>query len=55
MGGPLQEKSAATVGELAQLLSVPNHQGTVNGEAVDADYELASNDYVIFSEKVKGA
>jgi sulfur carrier protein ThiS len=55
MGGSLQEKTASTVKELAEQLSVPNHQASVNGEPVDGDYELSDYEFVTFAEKVKGA
>lgn len=52
-GGDIQEKQADTVGELAQALGLESYTAAVNGEPVDADYELQDYEFVSFAKPVK--
>jgi hypothetical protein len=55
-GGSIEQYEASTVSELKQMLGgVSNHQATVNGEPQDDDFELSPFEFVVFTEKVKGA
>ena len=54
-GGALTQQEAATVGELKQKLSVPNHQAVVNGDAAGDDFQLEDFQFVALAPSVKGA
>lgn len=52
-GGTNQSKEARTVGELAKKVKAEGFAAAVNGEPVDDDHKLATNDYVSFARPVK--
>lgn len=52
-GGEIQEREARTVGELARAMSVDSYTALVNGEPVDASYELSDYEFVSFAKPVK--
>lgn len=55
VGGEIKSHEANTVSELQEMLNLTNYKAQVNGEEVDADYELSDYEFVSFSQKTKGA
>lgn len=53
-GGNVQELQADTVADVKEELNLPEHTVTVNGEAVDDDYELEDYEFVVLTEPAKG-
>lgn len=55
MGGKKEvAEGVETVGELKQKIGKTKLQASVNGDAVDDDYDLEDGDRVTFSEAKKG-
>lgn len=54
VGGQSKTVSADTVGELKQLLNVPNHTATVNGESAGDSTKLSDFNFVHLAPAVKG-
>ena len=55
-GGDIKQHEAETIADLKSVVGgVDKHQATVNGEPQDDDFELSDFEFVVFSEKVKGA
>lgn len=52
-GGEIQEIEADTVSEAQDKVNAGNYQAAVNGEPVDADYELSDFEFVSFAKPVK--
>lgn len=53
-GGASKTVNANTVGELKQMLNVPNHTALVNGEPAKDNFVLGDYNYVNLSPAVKG-
>lgn len=54
LGGQPQRREASTIAEIKELLNVPNHTATLNGEPVDDDTDLSDEDFVSLAPAVKG-
>jgi hypothetical protein len=54
VGGSSRTVDADTVGELKQLMNVPNHTATVNGETQSNSFVLGDYNFVHLAPAVKG-
>lgn len=52
-GGEIQEIEADTVEEAQKQVNAANYQAAVNGEPVDAEFELSDFEFVSFAKPVK--
>lgn len=52
-GGSIQQKEAATVGDLKRIMQADNYVATVNGEPADDGYSLEEYEFVALSKPVK--
>lgn len=55
VGGRLQIKEAATVGELKAQLGLSSYSATINNEPAENNEALSDNDFVSLAPQVKGA
>jgi hypothetical protein len=55
MGGDIKELAdVSSVADVKSRLQATNHTATVNGEAVEDDYELSDFEFVTLAPAVKG-
>lgn len=52
-GGSIQQKEAATVGDIKAIMGAQGYVATVNGEPADDNYELEEYEFVALAKPVK--